>query len=308
MNFMELAELYAKGQISLNDDRIKEAEKFLAEMASTEDGRQEIAETIAIYIDENFNKFDIAPYLFNYRNFKLGDKPEFRLRKKGIKAYWQAPNSSTPKSRNYQEVLTMEFDSLSVRPECLLDEITAGRIAGFAELVTDAMEAMQNAIASRVFKILGQVYNEVGNSEMFIECTTSLEQSALDTAIDTVTYKTGKLPVIMGDYLLIKQITKFDGYTEEAREEIRKTGKLGVYNGATLMYLPEVLDPVTKKPIVPKNRLYCVSSKIGYAGTYGNAKAGQEKSIEDWTWNARIDKEWGCTVTEPEGLFVIEVV
>lgn len=308
INYMELAEMLARGEVSEKDSRVQEAEKFLKELASTEDGRQEIAETIALYIDTNFNKFDIAPYLTENKAFRLGDKPEFRLKKKGIKAYWIAPNSSTPKSRNYQEVLSMEFDSLSVRPEVLIDELKAGRIGSLADLVRDSETAMRNAIASKVFTILGQVYNETKNAEYFAQDTTSLAKATLDTAIDKIFYKTGKKPVIIGDMMLTNQIMGFEGFTEEAKEEIRKTGKIGVYRGATILALPEVLDEATGQPIVPQNRLYIVSSKIGYSATYGDSKSGQESSLEDWTWNARIDKEWGMTVTEPQGLYVVEVL
>lgn len=307
INIMEIAEQYSKGEISPADDRVKEAEEFLAEMASTEDGREEIAEVIGIYLDKNWAKFDIAPYLCRYRNFNLGDKPEFRLKKKGIKAYWIAPNSYTPKSRNYQETLTMEFETISARPECFIDEIKAGRIQGFAELIRDTKEAVKDGIAGKVFTLLGQFYNETQNSEMFTVDTSSLTEASLKKAIDTVFYKTGVRPTIIGDMMFTNVIMDFNGFTEEAKEEIRKTGKLGSYRGATILGLPEVKDEATGKLLVPKNRLYIVSSKIGYAGTYGGTKTGQETDINDWSWNARLDKSWGMTVTDPEGLYVIEV-
>jgi hypothetical protein len=307
LNFMELAEKLSTGEISVTDKRIEKAEQLLAEMASTEDGRQEIAETVAIYLDKHWAKFDITPYICEYRNFKLGDKPEFRLKKKGIKAYWIAPNSSTPKSRNYRETLTMEFEHISVRPECLLDEIKSGRIQGFAELLKDAKEAVQNAIVGKVFTLLGQFYNAETNSDFFKVDTTTLAQASLNTAIDTIFYKTGKRPVIIGDMMLTNQIMGFEGFTEEANEEIRKTGKIGVYRGATILGLPEVKDEATQAVLVPKDRLYVVSSKIGYAGTYGDTKSGQESSIEDWSWNARLDRSFGMTVTDPKGMYVIEI-
>jgi hypothetical protein len=306
---MEIAEKFSKGELSVNDESIKKAQEFLAELASTEDGRNEIAETSAMYIDENFNKFDIAPYLCNYRNFALGDKPEFRLKKKGIKAYWIAPNSSTPKSRNYMETLSMEFDSLSVRPEAMIDELKAGRIQGFAELVADAKQAMVDAISSKVFTLLDQVYNETGaGKDNFKQDSTNLAQASLNTALDQIFYKTGVRPVIIGDMLLTNQIRDFSGYSEDIKTQITKTGILSSYRGSVILPLPECKDPVSGKLLVPKNKLYIVSSKVGYAGTYGEAKAGQETSIEDWSWNARIDKEWGMTVTEPKGLYMIEVV
>ncbi len=307
INLFEIAEKYSTGELSVNDNKVKEAEEFLAELASTEDGREEIAEVIGIYLDKQWAKFDIAPYLCHYRNFKLGDKPEFRLKKKGIKAYWIAPNSYTPKSRNYQETLTMEFETISARPETYLDEIKAGRIQGFAELLRDTRDAVRDGISGKVFTLLGQFYNAIQNSNMFTVDTGSLSEASLKNAIDTVFYKTGKRPVVIGDMMLTNQIMEFNGFTEEAKEEIRKTGKLGAYRGATILGLPEVKDEATGKVFVPQNRLYVVSSKIGYGGTYGGTKSGQESSIDDWSWNARMDKSWGMTVTDPEGLFVIEI-
>ena len=308
MDFMLIAEKFAKGELSYNSNEVKKAEDLLAEMASTEDGRQEIAETIAIHLDKVFPKFDIAPYLCNYRNFNMGDKPEFRLKKKGIKAYWIAPNSSTPKSRNYQETLTMEFDTLSARPECFLDELKTGRIQGFAELLGDTRDAIQNAIVGKVFTILGQVYHVAMQPDMYETVTGDLTADVLTSAINTVFYKTGVHPAVIGDWMLVQQITGFTGYTESALEEIRKTGMLGVYRGAAIMGLPEIKEESTGKNLMPKNRLYVVSRKIGYAGTYGDTKSGQETSIEDWSWNARLDKSWGMTVTDPEGMYVIESV
>ena len=307
MDFMEIAEQLKSGKLSPADDKIKLAEDFLAEMASTEDGRQEIAETIAIYLDKNWAKFDIAPYICNYRNFKLGDKPEFRLKKKGITAYWIAPNSYTPKSRNYQETLTMDFETISARPECFLDELKTGRIQGLADLLSDTQEAVQNGIVGKVFTLLGQFYNVSVNSDMFHQDTTSLAQATLNTAIDKVFYNTGVRPTVIGDMMLTNQIMEFTGYTPEALEEIRKTGKIGTYRGANILGLPEVKEEATGKILVPKNRLYVVSSKIGYAGTYGETKSGQESDINDWSWNARLDKSWGMTVTDPTGMYVVEV-
>lgn len=308
MNFMEIAEKISTGELSYNDENVKKAEEFLAEMASTEDGRQEIAEVVGIYLDKNWAKFDIAPYLCTYRNFRLGEKPEFRLKKKGVKAYWIAPNSYTPKSRNYQETLGMEFDTISARPECFIDEIKAGRIQGFVELIRDTREAVQNGIAGKVFTLLGQFYNAISNSDMFQQDTTSLSQSSINSAIDEVVYRTGANATVIGDLKLVNQIRDFEGYDAETNLEIRKSGKLGIYRGANLIGLSEVKDEATGKVLVPKNRLYVVSQKIGFAGTYGDTKSGQENSIDDWSWNARFDKNWGMTVTDPNGLYVIEIV
>ena len=305
--FLEIAEQLKNREIDSNSQEVKDVEKVLMEMASTEDGRAELAEVIGIYLQETMNKIDIAPLITDSKHFNLGERPEFRLKKKGIKAYWIAPNSSTPKSKNYQETLSMEFETLSVRPECLLDELKTGRISSLAELLSDGQEALRTAIVEKVFTILGQVYNQQNNAEYLTVCTTKLEKSSLEEAIDKVTYRTGGRAVVLGDKILTNQIMGFDGFADEANEEIRKNGTLGYFRGARIIGVNDVYDEALGKSLVPKDRLFVISDKIGYSATYGDAKTGQENSIEDWSWNARVDMEWGIAVTNPKGLQVIEV-
>lgn len=308
VTFLEIAEKLKNREIKENSKEVQEIKNVLVEMASTEDGRAEIAEVIGIYLQENFNKFDIAPLITQNKHFNLGDRPEFRLKKKGIKAFWIAPNSSTPKSRNYQETLSMEFETLSVRPECLLDELKVGRISSLAELLQDGQEALKNAIVEKIFTLLDQVYNETnGQSKYLTVCTSSLTKDALNEAIDKVTYRTGKGAVILGDKLLTNAIMSFDGFAPEAVEEMRQKGSLGIYRGARVLGVNEVYDEANDKIIVPKDRLFILSDNIGYSATYGDSKTGQESSIEDWTWNARVDMEWGMAITNPKGMHVIQV-
>ena len=304
---LELAEKYTNRQISADSPEIKEIENVLSELASTEDGRAEIAEVMGIYIQENMNEIDIAPLFTKSKHFNLGERPEFRLKKKGIKAYWIAPNSSTPKSSNYQDTLGMDFETLSVRPDCLLDELKAGRITSLAELLQDAKEALRNAIVEKIFTLLGQVYNENGSSEYLTVCSTKLEKTSLEDAIDKVTYRTGSKATILGDRLLTNQIMNFEGFAPEANEEIRKNGTLGYFRGARIIGVNEVYDEANDKILVPKDRLYIISDTIGYSATYGDPKTGQEQSIEDWSWNARLDTQWGMAVTNPKAMQVIEV-
>lgn len=304
----EIAEKLKNREISADSKEVKDIENILMEMASTEDGRTEIAEVIGVYLQEQMNKIDIAPLITDSKHFNFGDRPEFRLKKKGIKAYWIAPNSSTPKSKNYQETLNMDFETLSVRPECLLDELKAGRISSLQELLADGQEALRTAIVEKVFTILGQVYNEQGAGKGFITvCTTGIDKASLEKAIDAVTYRTGKNAVILGDKTLTNQIMGFDGFAPEANEEIRKNGTLGYFRGARIIGVNDVYDEALGKSLVPKDRLFIVSDKIGYSATYGDVKTGQENSIEDWSWNARVDMEWGIAVTNPKGIQVIQV-
>ncbi len=307
LNFMEIASDFKNKKLSYDDPKVKEAEKLISDLASTQDGRAELAEVIGIYLQRSMNFIDIAPMISNNKHFSYGEKPEFRLKKKGVKAFWIAPNSSTPKSRNYDTVLSMDFETLSVRPTCLKDDLTTGRLQSLMELLTDAQEALRFAIADKIFTLLGQVYNETNNKDNYFVDTTKLTADSLKKAIRRVKYKRGGTPVILGDEMLINEIADFEGFAPAIQEEVQRTGQIGTFYGARIMSTTEVFDEANDRVIMPKNRLYIITDKIGYSATYGDNKAGQEESIEDWTWNARIDMEWGFTVTDPEAMAVVEV-
>ena len=303
-----LAEKLAKNEISSNDPKMVEASKLIAKMATTEKGRDELAEIVKVALEDSYNKFDIIPLLFDTKHFNLGDKPMFKTHKKGIRAYWTAPNSYVPKSQNYETEIFMQFESLGVRPECLLSDLKTGRVDSFGALISDARDAMDTAIYQKIYELLAQTYNATGSaSGLQASVSNTLTKTVLDDAINKVRKKVGGAPTIIGDYDLCSQIEGFDGFSYIALEEIRNTGILGKYKGCNIVYLPEILDPVTQKSIVPTNKLFIVGRKIGVYGDYNDMDMMQEININDKSWNCRLDKEMGACITKPEGIFCITV-
>lgn len=303
-----LAEKLAKNEISSNDPKMVEASKLIAKMATTEKGRDELAEIVKVALEDSYNKFDIIPLLFDTKHFSLGDKPMFKTHKKGIRAYWTAPNSYVPKSQNYETEIFMQFESLGVRPECLLSDLKTGRVDSFGALISDARDAMETAIYQKIYELLAQTYNATGSaSGSQASVSNTLTKTVLDDAINKVRKKVGGAPTIIGDYDLCSQIEGFDGFSYIALEEIRNTGILGKYKGCNIVYLPEILDPVTQKSIVPTNKLFIVGRKIGVYGDYNDMDMMQEININDKSWNCRLDKEMGACITKPEGIFCITV-
>lgn len=302
-----LAEKLDNGEISANDAKVVEASKLIAKMGSTQEGRQELAEIVKLALEDTYNSFNIIPLLFETKHFKLGEKPMFKTHKKGIVAYWTAPNAYVPMSRNYETEIFMQFEGLGVRPECYLSDLKTGRVDSFGSLIKDGKEAIELAILKRVYELLAQVYNETGVAKENYTATNSLTKEALDKAINKVRKKVGGAPTIIADYDLCTLIEGFEGFTEIALEEIRTFGLLGKYRGCNIVYLPEIVDPVTQESIVPTDKLFVVGRKIGYAGDYAEMDMMQDTFMDDKSWQVRIDKECGMCVTRPEGIHVIEV-
>lgn len=307
MNIIELAEKFEKGEISYEDAAYKKASEALAKLANS-DKYTEIAQLVTQYVEDTYNEFDIIPVVFEVKNFKLGDEPLFKTHKKGIVAYETAPNAYVPKSENYETELTMKFTNLGVRPTCLLQDLKTGRVDSLAQLIKDAKEARHTKRIEMVWELLAQTYNANANKDNYFAGNT-LTQEQLDSAINYVRKKTGKRPIIIGDYDLLTQVEKFDGFSqlESVYTEVRNNGLLGMYRGCKLQHLPEILNKVTGESSVPTDKILVVGQKIGFAGTKGDLIFEQEKDINDMTWNCRIDQRVGQVVTKPEGLAVVHV-
>ena len=200
----------------------------------------------------------------------------------------------------------MQFESLGVRPTCLLSDLKTGRVDSLAGLIRDGREAIELALYEKVYSVIAQTYNATSGNHI---AGTVLSKTMLDTAINSVHKKVGGQPVIIADYDLCIQIEAFDGFSglEAVYTEIRNHGLLGKYRGCDIVYLPEILNPVTGQSIVPTNKLFVVGRKIGIAGDYADVDVMNQTNFDDKSWEVRIDKECGFAVTKPEGLYCVEI-
>ena len=311
-NMIEIAEKLNRGEISPSDEKVLKAESLISKLYETEEGRQELAEIVKLSLEDSYNKFDISPRIFETKAFKYGDRPLFKTHKKGIRAYWTAPNSYVPMSRNYDTEIMMEFEGLGVRPEALISELKTGRLSSFASLITDGRDAIETEILRKVYTVIAQAYNANAGSkgkDYYSTATNVLTKTTLDTAINKMRKKNGGAPTIIADYDVCTVIESFVGFdnTDARYVEQRDKGLLGRYKGCDIIYLPEILDPVTQTSIVPTDKVFVVSKKVGYAASYGETDVMQEQNINDKSWNCRIDKELGYVITKPEGIYCIQI-
>ena len=174
-------------------------------------------------------------------------------------------------------------------------------------MISDGRDAIEIELYRKIYEELAQAYNATKNTENYAK-TNELSKTVVDEAVNHIRKKVSGTPVIVADFDLCTKLETFEGYKDNdtVKDEIMNRGFLGKYRGCPIVYLPEILDPVTQKSIVPKNKMFVVGNKIGVAATYGDVDFMQETDINDKSWNCRVDKEVGYCVTKPEGLYVIE--
>lgn len=135
--------------------------------------------------------------------------------------------------------------------------------------------------------VLYTIYNAIKNAVgvKFFSENSGIVKTELDRIL-TAVRRFGKASIV-GDYAVVSQINGFAGYegtspalagiSQAALEEIRKTGLIGGYNGATIMEIQNMFDE--SKPL-PDNSAFETIFPQGYLFII---PAGMQSPIRTWT-------------------------
>lgn len=307
-NIFEIAEKYKNHEIDKTSPEYMEVSETLINLWKSADGRMELAQYVYETVEKYMIRTDISQYIFQYKTYSATDKPVFKERKKGLRAYWIAPNSYTPKSQNYDAQFTMSFDTLSIAPTCYQDDLIYGKVDSFAQLIADAGEAIQDAIDIRTYAVLKQTFNATTNQGNYFPVSTAITESVLDDAINAVIDSgvSGTISIVCRSKVA-KTIAKFTGFvqlqlSEAVKNEINTRGYIGNYSGCKIV----ILDEDDRKQI-PNNFAFIVAEKVGYAATKLTNKVGQSTDNDDWSWTMKADYEKGWVILHPDRMALIEI-
>ena len=103
----------------------------------------------------------------------------------------------------------------------------------------------------------------------------------------------------MGRAAAIDQISDFTNFANEAKEEIRKQGRLGVYRGANIVRLTNWTDE-EGLPYIPANEVFILGGDLGRFVSYGGAKvrAWSEDATEHF--HVRSRRDIGLSIYRPQ--------
>lgn len=180
--------------------------------------------------------------------------------------------------------------------------------ANFAETMSDVI-ALGNArheaeVNRRMFNLL---QTAVPSGSPYYSSGTGLDESDLKEMIRSVQdaikpngVPYGQVPVtIMGRASMVNQISDFDSFADEAKEEIRMRGRLGTYHGANVVVVSNYTDE-NDESYIPPNELWVFGGTVGKFALYGDMK------VKTWTENTvdyvhyRSRKDIGGLVHHPE--------
>ena len=123
-----------------------EASAIITELAQdmNPQNRHQIAQTVAYTVNElQQGELDFLNAVADIKNINYGDKAAFNVKTRGIKAYYQAKGSTTPRSYVAGKQLLVETEEISARPAINLMDLRTGRVQ-MADLINEANREMTN--------------------------------------------------------------------------------------------------------------------------------------------------------------------
>lgn len=258
--------------------------------------RREMARVLTISILEGFRFETFYDRVVDVERVGFDDKVQIR-EETGLKVFFIAKGGHIEASALVSEIFELPRDTLGFHVYEFEDKMQAGFAKTAAELRNLAVQRLDWGVANQI-KALVEATIDV--SSPYYESGAGLSQATLNTAITEVRDEsmTGSV-TLYGRATMVEQISDFTGYADEAREEIRRRGLIGVYKGANVVVAKNWKDE-DGASYIPANELYVISNDAGKFGIYGGLKTKEYVELDNWYWHYLGRQDFGGAFHRPE--------
>lgn len=301
--FIQLVRKYANA--SKLEGAALELSNGIAAMAKTPQGMNELAQLITENLEEEMKGYDLRPLLFDVKPRHENEVVEYK-RKGKFRAYQITRGGYVPKSQIFQDVVSSEPVEFAVRPACHLAQLEEGRITSVNELIDGAQEALLTEYATYFYNILETAIGDDVNTDNYAEVTGEVDKATLDKMIHWALGVGNKVSVV-GTHQSLAPILDFSGHTDAMKDEIQRTGNLGLYRGANLVKLEQFLD-ADDLNVIKQDTLFIVVRKAGYVDDFGPMRSREVVDPEHDEFSIIMRKKWGLTVLYPEKVGMIKII
>jgi len=294
---------------SIDSKQVEEASAIVNELAQdmSPQHQHEIGQIIAFTIDELQQKsLNFIETFADVRNVGLGDRPMYRMKTAGIKAFIQATGATTARSYITDRQFSINTFEIATRPAINIWDIRMNRI-NMPELIREANKEVSLMKLKHVEKVLQDALSSGAYSTPFYGTGTGIVKQTLD---DQLTYfkRLGGVSLI-GDAAAVEGLFALAGapvnansvqYSGSMIDEKNNTGYLGRYNGCSVISMPNAYEDGKTTPILNPDWIYIVSA--GTSNDQKNLKVLNEgpvysmtqQTIDDHTFETELTQRFGA--------------
>lgn len=285
-------------------DRVKAAlNEEAKENWDSEAWHREQAAILASRLDYGFQFENLFSTYFLTRNVPEFEKVWLRERT-GLKVFYTHRGGYIEESQLRTEDWELPRDTLGFHVSEHEDKLRANFAESIEAIASLGAQRMEAEINRRAFSLLQEAIPT--SSDYYVDASsTGLSAVVLNDAIREVMDAikptgTGPVPVtVAGRMAALADILDFDGFADEAKEEIRLRGRLGVYRGANLMYIRNYTDE-NGVSYISDDEVWVFGGTVGLFAKYGDTrtKSWAENTVDYRHYRSRQDI--GGLVHHPE--------
>jgi hypothetical protein len=211
---------------------------------------------------------DIVPQIIEVKTVGLGDTDYIEDDLRGMRAYWQGKGGQILSDVLRYERTWMPREEIVTAIDGHQDEFALNFWGSFERLRAQANEKVSQAPTFRLVELVRAAVTSGAFFGTFAAST--LTSAQIDSVLDQVIARSGRA-TILGSPMGLRYLAGIGlEYGDEAKSQILRTGRLGVYKGSNVVEL-ENFEDFAGNFVLPNNELWIVGKKAGRLTYYGNA-------------------------------------
>lgn len=258
--------------------------------------RREMAAVLTQSILEGFQFETFYDQIIDVERLGFNDRAYIE-EETGLEVFFIAKGGHIEASSMVSEVLELPRDTLGFHVYEFEDKMEANFAKNAATLRNLAVRRLDAGVNQQIRAL---VEAAIDSGSPYYVSGAGLSQSALNQAIREVRDESESgVVTVMGRAPMVDQITDFTGFADEALEEIRARGRLGVYHGASIVAAKNFKDE-NGDSYIPANELFVISQDAGMFAMYGGLKSKEYVEDDNWYWHYVGRQDFGGVVHRPE--------
>ena len=294
----------------VDSDKVEEAAAIVNELAQdmSPQHQHEIGQIIAFTVNElQQNSLNFIETFADVRTVALGDRPMYRMKTAGIKAFIQATSATTARSYVTDRQFSINTFEIASRPAINIWDIRMNRI-NMPDLIRDANKEFTMLKLKHVEQVMHNGLGAYsGYSNPFYGTGTGIVKSTLD---DQLTYfkRLGNVSLI-GDAAAVEGLFNLAGapvnnnsvqYSGSMIDEKNNNGYLGRYNGCSVISMVNAYEDGKTTPILNPDWIYIISAGVGNDQknlkvlNEGPTYSMTQQTIDDHTFETELTQRFGA--------------
>jgi hypothetical protein len=210
---------------------------------------------------------DIVPQLIEVKTVGLGETDYIEDDLRGMRAYWQGKGGQILSDVLRYERTFMPREEIVTAIDGHQDEFTLNFWGSFERLRAQSVEKVRQAPTHRLIELVRAAITAGPYFGTFAAAT--LTDAQIDSVLDEVIARSGRAS-ILGSPMALRYLANIGlEYGDEAKNQILRTGRLGVYKGSNVVEL-ENFEDFAGNFVLPNNELWIVGRRAGRLTYYGD--------------------------------------